>query len=138
MTHPYPASTSSVELIRSTTDKRPLSGEAALSSPLDDFLSGRHPSGFNLAIPCSRNKDGNTKYERKHGVGAKENGSGSVDGEPIRPTVSELTLMTYRAELMKQVSRLMMYMHAFRNSSPLYFFSSSLNIIRQIYTGNQY
>ena len=63
------------------------------SSPLDDFLSGddghnRYPFGFTLSIPTTQHH-------------SAEDDSGSCSGES---TVSDVTLMTYRAELMKQVS----------------------------------
>ena len=72
---------------------RPTAAETP--SPLDDFLSGddghyRYPFGFTLSIP--------TSTQQHHSA---EDDSGSCSGES---TVSELTLMTYRAELMKQVS----------------------------------
>ena len=61
---------------------------AETASPLDDFLSGEHkyPFGFTISIPATCEHD--------------RNEAGSCD-ESI---VSGLTLMTYRAELMKQVS----------------------------------
>ena len=67
---------------------------AASTSPLDDFLSGKQdkkfPFGFTLSIPCSSQIDALEDAEES-----------SCSGESA---VSELTLMTYRAELMKEVS----------------------------------
>jgi hypothetical protein len=62
---------------------------AAISSPLDDFLSGHHnhkyPLGFTLSIPFQ----------------SEAQKEGTSCGESV---ASELTVMTYRAELMKKVS----------------------------------
>ena len=67
---------------------------AASTSPLDDFLSGKQdkkfPFDFTLSIPCSSQIDALEYAEES-----------SCSGESA---VSELTLMTYRAELMKEVS----------------------------------
>jgi hypothetical protein len=72
-----------------------------LSSPLEDFLNcedhGKYPYGFTLLIPSDKraqHSPATFKYEETN----KEEGA---CGES---TTSELTLMTYRAELMKQVS----------------------------------
>jgi hypothetical protein len=77
------------------------------ATPLNDFLSGEHhhrfPFGFTLSIPSSN------EHEHKQALPAampseyeKENEEeGSCDESSL---VSELTQMTYRAELMKQVS----------------------------------
>ena len=68
---------------------------AASTSPLDDFFSGKQdkkfPFGFTLSVPCSSRIDALEDY-------AEES---SCSGESA---TSELTLMTYRAELMKEVS----------------------------------
>ena len=78
------------------------------ASPLDDFLSGAHhfkyPDGFTISIPSSKERklslpaamDMESEYEQK-------NEEGSCDESASH--VSELTQMTYRAELKKQVSR---------------------------------
>ena len=67
---------------------------AASTTPLDDFLSGKQdkkfPFGFTLSIPCRSQIDALEDAEQS-----------SCSGESA---VSELTLMTYRAELMKEVS----------------------------------
>ena len=67
---------------------------ASSTSPLDDFLSGeqdkKFPFGFTLSIPCSSRIDALEDAEES-----------SCSGESA---TSELTLMTYRAELMKEVS----------------------------------
>lgn len=72
---------------------------AASTLPLDDFLSGKQdkkfPFGFTLSVPCS------SKLDQKHHVLEEDAESSSCSGESA---VSELTLMTYRAELMKEVS----------------------------------
>jgi hypothetical protein len=68
---------------------------ATSTSPLDEFFSGKQdkkfPFGFTLSVPCSSRIDALEDY-------AEES---SCSGESA---TSELTLMTYRAELMKEVS----------------------------------
>jgi hypothetical protein len=77
------------------------------ASPLDDFLSGEHhlkyPFGFTISIPKNEHTLSlpaamTSEYEQNNG----EEEEGSCDESAS--LVSELTQMTYRAELMKQVS----------------------------------
>jgi len=84
---------------------------AEAASPLDDFLSGKHkhkyPFGFTLSITSSTEHEHKlslpaatpSEYEQTSG---EENEDGSC--EESASIVSELTQMTYRAEIMKQVS----------------------------------
>ena len=79
---------------------------AEAASPLDDFLSGEHhhkyPFGFTISIPTNQLKLSlpaavPSEYEQK-------NGEEEESCDESASLVSELTQMTYRAELMKQVS----------------------------------
>jgi hypothetical protein len=77
---------------------------ALAPSSLDDYLSGvhhRYPFGFTISIPKNEHKLSlpaamSSEYEQKN------EGEGSCDESAS--LVSELTQMTYRAELKKQVS----------------------------------
>ena len=79
---------------------------AEAASPLDDFLSGQHhhrlPFGFTLSTPSSNEHEHKssspTAMPSEH---EKRNEEESCDESSL---VSEMTQMTYRAELMKQVS----------------------------------
>jgi hypothetical protein len=83
---------------------------AEAASPLDDFLSGGHykyPFGFTLSI-LSSNGNGNGQQHKLSSPAAKPSEykqkyeeEGSCDESSL---VSELTQMTYRADLLKQVS----------------------------------
>ena len=83
---------------------------AEAASPLDDFLSGGHhkyPFGFTLSI-LSSNGNGNGQQHKLSSPAAKpseykqkDEEEGSCDESSL---VSELTQMTYRADLLKQVS----------------------------------
>ena len=80
---------------------------AEAASPLDDFLSGQHhhrfPFGFTLSTPSSNEHEHKSSspvaMPSEH---EKQNEEESCDESAS--LVSELTQMTYRAELMKQVS----------------------------------
>jgi hypothetical protein len=81
-----------------------VAAEAASPLALDDFLSGEHhhkyPFGFTISIPKNEHTlslpaAAPSEYEQKN------EGEGSCDESAS--LVSELTQMTYRAELMKQV-----------------------------------
>jgi hypothetical protein len=85
--------------------------EAEAASPLDDFLSGEHhhkyPFGYTISIPnehkISLPAAMPSEYEHKNGEEEEEE-EWSCDCDESASLVSELTQMTYRAELMKQVS----------------------------------
>ena len=75
---------------KNTEQQTAATSAVSASTPLDDFLSGKHeenyPFGFSLSLPSG----GDLENENE----------GSCD----ESVTSELTMMTYRAELMKQVS----------------------------------
>jgi regulator of replication initiation timing len=111
---------------------------AEAASPLDDFLSGQHhhrfPFGFTLSTPSSN------EHEHKSSSPAampseheKQNEEeGSCDESSL---VSEMTQMTYRAELMKQVSSdmiLILCMCALICGTAANFFSFSSSMIQAI------
>jgi hypothetical protein len=79
----------------------------AAASPLDDFLSGKHhhnyPFGFTISIP-SRNEHEHKLSLPAATPSATDEKSEEWFCEESASLVSELTQMTYRAELMKQVS----------------------------------
>jgi len=92
---------------------------AEAASPLDDFLSGEHhdkyPFGFTISIPKNEHKISfpaamASEYEQKNG----EEEEGSCDCDESASLVSELTQMTYRAELKKQVSSEMIFIMCMR------------------------
>lgn len=68
----------------------PLETTSSSSKPLDNFLSGQHdhncPFELTLSIPTSSNDD-------------------HENGEDEGSVMSEVTMMTYRAEAMKEVSK---------------------------------
>jgi hypothetical protein len=82
---------------------------AVAPSSLDDFLSGEHhhkyPFGFTISIPKIEHKLSlpaamPSEYEQKN----DNEEEWSCDCDESASLVSELTQMTYRTELMKQVS----------------------------------
>ncbi len=87
-----------------------VAAEAASPLALDDFLSGEHhhkyPFGFTISIPnehkISLPAAMASEYEQKNGEEEEEE-EWSCDCDESASLVSELTQMTYRAELMKQV-----------------------------------
>jgi hypothetical protein len=75
--------------------------ETEAASPLDGCLSSEHhehPLGFTISIPSSN------KNEHKLSLPASMSSSECVQVKCDESIVSELTLMTYRAELTKLVS----------------------------------
>jgi hypothetical protein len=88
---------------------------AEAASPLDDFLSGGHhkyPFGFTLSIPSSNGNGNGNGSEHQHKLSLPaampseykhkdDEEEWSCDESSL---VSELTQMTYRADLLKKVS----------------------------------
>jgi len=75
------------------------------SMPLDDFLSGEHhkyPFGFTISIPSSYEHE--RKLSLPVAMPSEYEQTNEDEGSCDKSIVSELTQMTYHAELMKQVS----------------------------------
>jgi len=108
---------------------------AEAASSLDDFLN-TYPSalGFILSIPISN------EHEHKLSLPAdmpSENAQkNEEEGSCAESTVSDLTEMTYRAELMKQVSSERSHVFALIRGTAANFFSFYRH--RHLYEGNQH
>jgi hypothetical protein len=136
----FPAGTAEAAVPTSNVESLHLTATVAAeaASRLDDFLSGEHhhhhkpPFEFVISTPSSNKHEHNlslptatkSEYEQKN----NKEGEGPCDESSI---VSELTQMTYRAELMKQVSSEMilimcMCFDVFTTAANFVSFSSSM------------
>jgi len=108
---------------------------AEAASSLDDFLD-KYPSApdFILSIPSSN------EHERKLSLRAdmlsENEQKNEEEGSCAESTVSDLTEMTYRAELMKQVSSERSHVFALIRGTAANFFSFYRH--RHLYEGNQH
>jgi hypothetical protein len=77
-------------------------------SSLDDFLSGvhhhRYPFGFTISIPSSNEHEHKISLPAALASEHEQENEGEGSCDESASLVSELTQMTYRAELKKQVS----------------------------------
>lgn len=108
---------------------------AEAASSLDDFLD-KYPSApdFILSIPSSNEHE--RKLSLRADMPSENEQKNEEEGSCAESTVSDLTEMTYRAELMKQVSSERSHVFALIRGTAANFFSFYRH--RHLYEGNQH